>query len=252
MQSTATQPAVTAADIAHLPEPAQRYLEFTGVLGRPLDIGFEAHLNGWSRQRPDQHWTPCRTHQRASAEDLSRVVENRVGRLVQTTDVLRDGHVERRSTALRVFTVARESGPEHESNELVAFLCDAVLLAPSVLLSLDVLWKPVSDEAFDLVLTGDGRSVRARVVVDERGAVRELTSNDRFAELPEGLARTRWSAAVDDGWFLDSDRMRPRRVLSVWHLPSGEFAYAHYDLTRCEVVCTPGEGRRIPRPRVGD
>jgi len=43
-------------DLAALPLAAQRYLRFMGVLGRPRDWCFRAHMTGRFRTKPDQSW----------------------------------------------------------------------------------------------------------------------------------------------------------------------------------------------------
>src|SRR5215510_7905316 len=54
---------VTETDIAELPEPARRYMRFTGVIGRPRVWSFRAHWNGSFRRGLDQPWLPCEAWQ---------------------------------------------------------------------------------------------------------------------------------------------------------------------------------------------
>ena len=236
---TTTLDRVTADDIAHLPEPARRHLAFAGVVGRPLDRSFEARLRGWFRLRPDQRWMSCESHQYNSAPDVTRVFRMRttLAHLIplRATDTYVDGHGRLHATALGLFTVADNRGPELDAGELVTFLDDAVLLAPSMLLTLPVEWSAVDEHTYQVTLTDRGVTVAGRVTVDRRGAPRDFTTDDRYAVLPEGMVRTTWSTPVD-GWLLDSGRMRPRRGTAVWHLPTGPFAYAQFDFVRSTIV----------------
>ncbi|GGP75592.1 DUF6544 family protein [Saccharothrix coeruleofusca] len=233
---------VTAAEIARLPEPAQRYLRFTRVPGQPVDRSFQATTHGFFRLRPDRRWTACTSEQHNSAADLTRDYRMRL-RLahlvpVRAEDGYADGHGRVHATALGLFTVADGHGPEYDLGELVTFLADAVLLAPSMLLRLPVEWTAVDEHAFELTLADRGNSVTARVTVDDRGAPREFTTEDRWADLPEGLVKTRWSVQVD-GWCLVVGRMRPRRATAAWRLPDGPFAYAQFDYTGAEITYNP-------------
>ena len=122
--------------------------------------------------------------------------------------------------------------------ELVTYLDDALLLAPSTLLDLPITWTAVDDRTFDVTLTDQDLQVTARVTTDHRGAPREVTTDNRWADLPTGLTKTRWSTPVD-GWILVADRMRPRRACAVWHLPEGPFTYAQFDFTNADITYHP-------------
>ncbi|QQQ80198.1 hypothetical protein IOD16_18515 [Saccharothrix sp. 6-C] len=239
---TRTATVVTEHDIAHLPEAAQRYLRFTGVLGRPRDSGFELRAHGWFRRKPTDHWTACRVEQRNTAPDISRdfhLYLNLAHVLpVHAIDTYDHGHGHLHATALGTFTVADATGPEMDRAELVTYLDDALLLAPCTLLDLPITWTAVDDRTFDVTLTDQDLQVTARVTTDHRGAPHEVTTDDRWADLPTGLTRTRWTTPVD-GWILVADRMRPRRACAVWHLPEGPFTYAQFDFTNADITYHP-------------
>jgi hypothetical protein len=239
MTSTVHAAPITADDIAHLPEPAQRYLTFTRVLGRPADMSFHATVHGFFRMRPDQRWIACTSEQHNSAADLTRDFRMRLRLVhlipVQAEDLYEHGHGRMHATALGLFAVADGKGREFDLGELVTFLNDAVLLAPSMLLRLPVEWTAIDDHTFGLTLTDHDNTVTARVTVDDRGAPREFTTEDRWADLPEGLVKTRWSTPVE-GWSLVAGRIRPRRGTAVWHLPDGPFAYAQFDYTKADIT----------------
>ncbi|MEV0674939.1 DUF6544 family protein [Actinosynnema sp. NPDC050436] len=229
----ATDHDVIAEDrIADLPDPVRRHLTFAGVVGRPLDRWFEAELRGWFRTAPDRRWAACRCHQRNSAPEVTRTFRMRttLGRVVpvRAEDTYSAGRGRLRATAFGLFTLTDEQGPELDAGELATFLADALLLAPSMLLSLPVEWSAAGEHAYHVALTDLGRTVTGRVELDGRGAPRVFTTEDRWALRPGGLVRTRWSTPVD-GWLLTAGRVRPRRGTAVWHLPGEPFAYAQFD-----------------------
>lgn len=236
---TAALDLVTPDHLAHLPEPARRHLLFAGVVGRPADRSFEAELPGWFRLRPGRRWAACVSSQRNTAPDVRREFRMRTSLAhlipLRATDTYADGRGHLHATALGLVTVADRRGPEIDAGELVTFLADAVLLAPSMLLSLPVTWEEADENGYRVALTDHGRTVTGRVRVDGRGAPRAFTTDDRWAVLPEGLVRTTWSTPVD-GWHLDSGRLRPRHGMAVWHLPDGPFAYAQVDFGRATIT----------------
>jgi hypothetical protein len=48
----------TKADIAHLPPAVQRYLEFTGAVGKPQVWNHRERVGGALRNGPDDEWSP--------------------------------------------------------------------------------------------------------------------------------------------------------------------------------------------------
>jgi hypothetical protein len=222
---------VTEASIAHLPEPARRFLHFTGVIGKPRDWSFRAHLSGRFRRRPGRRWMPCESWQYNSGLEVARIFHMRVALAglvpLYGRDCYLRGHGHMRDTMFGV-AVANGLGFEYDVGELVTYLNDAVLLAPSFLLRLPTSWAAVDDDSFHVGLTDRGQSVTGRVVVDERGAPRDFSTDDRVADLPGGAVRARWSSSVE-GWTSERGRARPIRASVVWHLPEGPFTCARFE-----------------------
>jgi ferredoxin len=228
--AAATAP-VTEADLAGLPTAAQRYLRFMDVIGRPPDWSFLAHFTGRFRLRPRLPWMRCEAWQYSTCPAATRLYHMRMyaaGVLPMTGRyAYHCGHGRMHGKLGGLLPVADGSGPEYDLSELVTYLNDAVLLAPSMLVSLPVTWAHVSDSAFDLTLTDAGHQVTARVFVDGRGAPTDFSTDDRWCARPEGLVRTRWSTPVQ-GWMKVNGRWQPGRGSAVWHLPDGPFCYAEF------------------------
>jgi len=96
-----------------------------------------------------------------------------------------------------------------------------------MLLALPVSWAPAGDASFDVTLEDCGHQVTARVFTDERGAPVDVSTDDRWRDLPGGPVRTRWSTPVA-GWTDVDGRRLPARGSAIWHLPEGPFTYAEF------------------------
>jgi hypothetical protein len=159
-------------------------------------------------------------------------LEIRFGGLVPVVgrDTYVDGRGRMLVRILDLVRVADAGGAEYDTGELVTYLNDAVLIAPSMLLVREVSWSAVDAGTFDVALTDRGRTVSARVTVDERGAPTEFSTVDRFCADPVNpahLLRARWTTPVF-GWDLVDGRRLPARAQTVWHLPQGTFTYADF------------------------
>jgi hypothetical protein len=217
---------VTEAEVAGLPAAARRYLGFFGAVGRPRDTTFRAHLTGRFRRARGAGWAACEAWQFNSAPDVSRHFYLRLrllGLPVLGRDTYAAGRGRLRIRPLDLFTVEDSQGRELDMGELVTWLNDAALLAPSMLLSPNVSFAAVDGRAFDLTLADHGTTVRARVFLDERGAPVDFETTDRF----HGTARTRWTTPVS-GYREVEGRMLPTHGRAIWHFPEGDLPYAEF------------------------
>ncbi|WP_433934962.1 DUF6544 family protein [Sorangium cellulosum] len=226
---------VTEADLEALPAAAQRYLRFMRVVGRPRVWSFRARWTGAFRRRPDQPWKPCEAWQYDSRLGIARIFHMRlrygfVMLLVRDTYLRGQGRMLGR--ILDTFSVVDEANAKIDTGELVTYLNDAILFAPSMVLGPEATWTAVDDRSFDVALTDQGRTVTARVFVDERGAVTDFSTTDRYVEdpaHPKEMVQARWSTPVE-GWMVVDGRPVARGGKAVWHLPGGDFAYAAFAL----------------------
>ncbi len=125
-----------------------------------------------------------------------------------------------------MITVADGSGPEFDVGELTTYLNDALLLAPSMLLTPAATWAAVDDHSFDVSMSDGGISATSRVFVDEQGRMVDFSTTDRWAALPDRLTRARWTTPID-GWMDHQGRWLPSGGRAIWHLDAGEFEYVH-------------------------
>jgi hypothetical protein len=241
------QSVVTEAGLEALPEPAQRFLRYMGVPGRPRDWSFRVAFAGRFRTKLDGPWAACRTWQYNTRLDLARIfhIRMRFGGIVPVLarDTYLHGHGRMLGKILDLFTVVDGSGPEFDVGELVTYLNDAILLAPSMILGPETAWTPVDASSFDVTLTDCGRAVTARVFVDEGGAPTDFSTTDRFCydpDNPKRLVRMRWTTPIR----LDVANGRPvaARGQAIWRMAGGPKPYADFSLVPGSLVYNVAPG----------
>jgi hypothetical protein len=236
-------------NIAALPSAAQRYLRFMGVVGRPRDWSFRARFVGEFRQRIGQKFMPCEAWQYNTSLVPARVYYMRIdfaGLLPMFgVDVYRGGHGRMHGKLLGLITVADGSGPEFDVSELTTYVNDALMFAPSMLLRPAVAWTAVDDHSFDVSMSDSGITATSRVFVDKQGRMVNFSTTDRWAALPGGLTRARWTTPID-GWSALGDRWLPTGGHAIWHLDTGEFEYGRGQFIpeSVEFNVPPGVARR--------
>jgi hypothetical protein len=243
--------AVTDDDLAGLPEPARRYLRFMGVVGRPRDWSFVANLTGRFRPSAEASWQALDSWQyNAATPDVARLFCMRLrffGLPVQGRDIYLRGKGSLVIRPLDLFTVQDGRGPEFDLGELVTWLNDAVLFAPSMLLTEGMTWSAVDDGSFDLSFIDRGNAVTARVLVDKRGAVTEFRTNDRWYAPPGSKTpvRTPWTTPVD-GWQSVDGRMLPTDARATWKCPEGDLTYGEFHIRPGDIVFNVPPGSTGP------
>jgi hypothetical protein len=223
---------VTEEDLDRLPRAAQRYMRLMRVLERPRDVSFRAHWEGSFRMSPHQSWAPCEVWQYNASVEVTRILHMRLklGGVLPTyvRDLYVHGGGQMTAKILDRFRMLDDASEKVTIGELVTYLNDALIFAPSMLLGPASAWEAVDDGAFDVSLTDGEHTVRARVHVDADGAMFGFSTMDRFGEEPANrsadLVATEWTTPID-GWELVGDRMRPTSARAVWHYLGGDFCY---------------------------
>ncbi len=234
---------VTEDDLAGLPDVVRHYLQFMGVVDRPRDWSFRARFAGRFRLRPRLGWMPAEAWQYNTSVGVARVFVMRLRFAGVVPMIGSDTYLHGRGRMLGKLldriVVADGHGPEFDTGELTTYLNDAILIAPSMLLGPSTEWTAVDDRSFDVRLTDAGRSVTARVFVDERGAPYDFSTTDRFADLPGGPVRAEWRTPVR-GWEHIDGRAVPGPMEAVWHLPDAPLPYVNGRLSDISWNVPPG------------
>jgi hypothetical protein len=205
-----------------------------GIVGRPRDWSFRLGFTGRFRRTQHGAWTKCEAWQYSSRLVVARIfhIRIRIGGIVPV--LARDTYVAGRGRMLirlfDLFTIGDASGEEFDIGELVTYLNDGVLIAPSMLLVPEVKWSDVDSTSFDIAFTDHGRTVAARVFIDDQGAPTNFSTMDRFCYDPKDSkrpVRARWTTPVE-GWQQVAGRRLPTRGQAIFHLPDNESAYADF------------------------
>lgn len=225
--------------IAGLPEPVRRYLRFMGVVGRERDWSLRATFNARFR-RDEGKWLECEALQYDRREPVARVflMQLSLGGVLPVTvrDTYLGGRGSMLARAFDHFEVAEGHGYELDLGELVTYLNDAILLAPSLVLGPETTWKGLDEHSFEVTLRDGSLSVSARVWLDERGAPADFSTTDRYFDTPAGKrVRTEWRTPIS-GWQEVGGRKLPTRARAIWQLPTGPFPYADFGVDPARIA----------------
>jgi hypothetical protein len=228
---------VTEADLAGLPEPVQRYLRFTGAVGKPRTWNYRLSFRGDFRERPGSPWMSVVVDQHSFADPPARLFLIEASRLGLPLVAFHryvgpDATFEVKVASL--FTVVDARGPEMNRSETVTLLNDMCLLAPSTLLGPGLRWEEVDPRTVRVRWENAGNQVGAVLVFDDAGALSSFASEDRSMSLDgKTYQRLPWFTPIR-GWRDFGGRRLPALAEAAWRLPEGEFTYARFEILRVE------------------
>lgn len=228
------------ADVALLPEPARRYMHFCGAVGRERVTAFRAQFSGRFRRSPDAGWQDVRTDQFNQNEPIARLFYMKLrmfGLPIQGRDTYLDGKGRLLIRPLDLFAVEDWQGAETDASELVTWLNDAVLLAPSMLIHPRTVWGEIDEGSFRVSISDEGHRVSATVVVGADGAVQNFLTEDRWMA-GKVLVRATWSTPIS-AWRSENGRQFPSAGEATWLLPEGDFTYAKLNMPPGSVELNP-------------
>ena len=234
---------VDAGQLEALPIAARAYLRFLGVEpGEPVPWSFMLAWRGRFRRGADRPWMRIEAVQYDTRDPVARFfhMKARMSHVLPllARDTYVDGHGHMRARVAGLFDVADGTGPEYDTGELVTWLNDVLLFAPTMLLGRSTRFRHVDDESFDVAFTDGDRTVAARAWTDRRGAVIDFETGDRSLEDPadphHALIPARWSTPME--WEEHGGRWLPVRGKAIWHLAGGDLTYADFALDPASVA----------------
>lgn len=236
-QPAAAPKLVTEADIAHLPPAVQRYLEFTGAVGKPRVQNYRLRFGGALRNGPNDKWMPMVAHQQSFVNPPARLffVE---GAMHGVPFAAYHRYVGPQATfqvrAASLVTMVDAHGAEMNHSETVTLFNDMFLLAPATLIDAQILWEELDPLTVRAAWTNAGNTVSAVVTFDPTGALTNFVSDDRSRTVDgKRYERLHWSTPVS-GWHDVDGRKLFGSGDAAWELHGKEFTYARFELLDVE------------------
>jgi len=227
-------PEVTEADLTSLPEPVQRYLRTTGVVGQPRVRNYRLRFRGRIRSAPGARWMPFEADQQSFADQPTRLFLMRARMFaipVEAFHRLIGGHATMQVKIAGAITIVDAQGGEMDRSEAVTLFNDMCLLAPGALIDPGIAWEEADARTVRAWFTNGGQTVSATLLFGEDGLLTNFISDDRSRSSPDGkvFTRLRFSTPVRDYRDFGAVRLAAHGEAR-WTLPEGEFTYGEFDL----------------------
>jgi hypothetical protein len=223
---------ITEDMLADLPAPVQRYLDFTGVVGKPWVDTVHLKQTGRFRQGLERPWMPMTVEQSYTVYPPAFIWNARFKvaglPLLRARDKYEAGHGHMFGKLAGLFTVFDVRGEQLDQGTMVRYLSEMIWF-PSAFLGENIKWDGVDDHTARVTFSDHGNSVSGLMHFDETGKLTNFTA-ERYREIEGEFFLDAWSTPITK-YGLMAGLNLPIGGQAVWNLPDGDLVYAEVEIT---------------------
>jgi Family of unknown function (DUF6544) len=205
-----------------LPEPVQRYLRYTGIVGTPLARTVYLRQRGRVRLA-GQRWIPLQAQEWFSVQPpgfvwdaTMRVAGLPVGR---ARDMYQGGQGRMLIKVASLVTVADAGGEEMDQGSMMRYLSE-LMWFPSAFLQDNISFQAIDATSARVTLTERGKTATATLFFDAAGRLTNFVAR-RYAIAGKRHDLQTWSVPVTGYGELEGLKL-PVRVTAVWKFADGD------------------------------
>ena len=221
---------ITAEKLQGLPTPVQRYLTYTGVVGKPRIKTARIKWTGRFRRAVDQPWMPMSAEQFYTVDPPGFVwnASFKVAGLplMRARDTYKDGQGHMYARLAWLIPIFDVRGEKLIQGTMVRYLQEMTFF-PTAYLEPYVEWKPVDDTSAEVIFTDHGKSVSGTMYFDTQGRLVDFRAQ-RYREINGDFNLDTWTTPVSDYRILAGLNL-PARGAAVWKLATGDLPYAEVE-----------------------
>jgi hypothetical protein len=223
---------ITEDMLSNLPQPVQRYMEYTGVVGKPWIDTVLLKQVGRFRLGMERPWMPMTAEQFYTTYPPSFVwnASFKIAGLpiLRGRDKYESGHGHMFGKLAGIYTIFDTRGDELDQAAMIRYLSEIVWF-PTAFLGENISWKEVDENSAEVTFSDFGNSVSGRVHFDDEGRVTNF-STMRYREFEGQFSLDPWSTPIT-GYGERAGLNIPVSGQAVWNLPSGDLLYVDLEIT---------------------
>lgn len=232
-QPLTSEKILTEKDIVHLPACVQKYLAYSGAVGKSkvqnMYIEFDADMYRKAGEKPMK----SQSVQYNFYNNFTRLFYMKASKMnipFRALHVYKNEQASFRVKVAELFKVVDLKGEELTKAETVTLLNDLCIFAPACLADHRLSWGESDSLSANVTLTNGKYVVSAVLHFNEAGELINFVSDDRSALQDDGtIKQARWSTPVSDYMEFDGRKI-PTVGRTTWHYPDGDFTYGVFSL----------------------
>ena len=236
LESTAGRDSIiTEKDIEGLPEPVQRNLRYTGVIGKQRISTVRLKQKGLFKMKQGRKWMPYVARQYFTTDPPGFVWQARVKAAplfwISGRDMYYGGKGSMKIKLWSFIRIVNAAGPKLDQGAMVRYLSE-IIWFPTAYLSDYIAWEAVDTNAAKATMSYGGVTASAILRYDEDGRLIEFVA-DRYMGAGDKAALEKWSTPVREYAEMNGLQI-PVKGEAVWNLASGDFSYVDLKVTDIE------------------
>ena len=237
-QTNAMTPSIlTEVDIAGLPTPVQKYIRYTGSVGKPKVNNFKMECNGGIRKNAQSEWMPFTTEQYNFLDASKRLFFMKASMNhipLAGYHCFKNGIAFMDIRLLSLFTVKYQAGKEMNIAETVTFFNDMCCMAPATLIDKRIKWLEVKGNNVKASFTNNNICISALLYFNDKGELINFVSDDRFAVSDKlTMKQVPWSTPLKDYKVINGYKLASYAGL-IYRYTDGDFCYGTFNLKKIE------------------
>jgi len=232
-QMETSQRIIEASDLAGLPDPVKRFMEYSQVVGTPYIQKARIKQTGLFKMAPDKPWMPFTAEQEYDILSASFVwkVDMKMAPFIHITggDRLENGAGNMRIKLLGFIPVVNAKGPEIDQGAMTRYLSETIWF-PQAFLDSHITWEAIDSVSAKAIFTIQEKSVEGIFHFDNEGRVTFFECERYSTEGKEVVLRT-WHTPIDEYGEMNGLQLGIRGR-AIWKLPRGDYTYIDVKITK--------------------
>ncbi len=228
---------LTNEAISHLPEPVQRYIIYSGAIGKPVLTNFKIKFEGQIRADEKSAWMPFTTEQYNFIDPPTRLFFMKAtmkGLPVSGYHSFKNGIAIMDIRLLSIANVQYQAGKEMDIAETVTWFNDLCLFAPAGLIDKRIQWESIDSLSSKATFTNNNITISAILYFNTAGELVNFVSDDRYQIVSETNRKVvRFSTPVKN-YVEFNNRKYPSYGEAIWNLPEGDLIYGQFNTKEVE------------------
>lgn len=226
---------VTDEDLAGLPKPVQRYLRYSGIIGKEEVTTVRLRQKGVLRRSLKDSWKDLEAVEYYSVTPPAFVWLGQMAmgpfKVVAARDSYINGQGRMLIKMLGIKTIDDVTGQKMDYSCLLRYL-NEMMWFPSAFLNDNIHWDAIDDTSARVTLTDASLIASAVMHFDEQGALTTFVS-DRYHQVNGVYVKDTWETPIT-GYGEFNGLKLPIKGEAVWRTSGEDFTYIKAEITALE------------------
>jgi len=226
---------VTKTDISELPQNVQKWLEYSGIIGKEKITSVRLKQKADMRLEKDKPWMPVQAEQYFTLDEPGFIWKANIkaAPLIHITgrDKYENGKGNMLIKVLSIFTVADSQGKEIDQGTLLRYLAETMWF-PTAALNEYLTWEEIDADNAKATMTYGEIMASGIFTFNDRGEVINFEA-ERYGEFDGETRLETWSIPVRDYKEFEGIRI-PTKGAVTWKLDTGDFNWFNFEVTEVE------------------